>query len=337
MGSILLCTPALSYIKKNNPRAKITFLSFASNRELIERIRFVDSILTIETRSFANFIGDTLKVIYHLSTHEYDAVFDFEFFSKFSTLLSGLTFAPARVAFALPTFWRSALITQSIPLDKTLHVSQSFLALASGLIRDGEPPEIIPPILHEDDRQSLFNRIPIDGKFIITVNVNSGETFLERRWPAGKFAQLVSGLYLKNENSAFFFTGTTAEESYVQTVIDRTSCRKQCYNLAGMLSIAELGILLQESDLFISNDSGPLHLAASLGTPCVGLFGPESPSFYGPIGDNVKTIYKQISCSPCMNVYQAKSFRCPYNAECMRMIEVHQVESLVRELYETTL
>jgi len=131
----------------------------------------------------------------------------------------------------------------------------------------------------------------------------------------------------------FALTGTLHERAYVQEVIDGTTIHERCWNAAGLLTIPELGALLQRCTLVISNDSGPLHLAACFGTPTIGLFGPESPDFYGPIGAAAFSIYKEIFCSPCMNVYGAKSFRCPFDAQCMKNIQIQDVVSLIEEVF----
>src|ERR1041385_2757164 len=126
LGSILLCTPALSILKKTFPQARLHFLSFASNRELLERIPLIDTVLTVDTSSFIGFIADTLKTLWHVRTTFYDVVFDFEFFSKYSTAISGFSGAPQRVGFALPTRWRSMLVTHPVLLSKDQHVSKAF-------------------------------------------------------------------------------------------------------------------------------------------------------------------------------------------------------------------
>jgi ADP-heptose:LPS heptosyltransferase len=91
-------------------------------------------------------------------------------------------------------------------------------------------------------------------------------------------------------------------------------------NTAGWYSLRQLAALYSGSELVISCDSGPLHLADLLGVPCIGIYGPETPSFYGVTGPASIRLYKPISCSPCMNLYDARSFRCPYNARCMNEI-----------------
>ena len=145
-----------------------------------------------------------------------------------------------------------------------------------------------------------------------------------------KYSELISRLAREDTSSLFCFIGSVEDSHRVRRAILDTECPARCIDASGKLTIPELGALFQRCELLISNDSGPLHLAASLGTGTIGLYGPESPDFYGPVSDRSSVIYKGIKCSPCMNVYTAKQFRCPFNAECMREISVEEVLQQVR-------
>jgi ADP-heptose:LPS heptosyltransferase len=332
MGSIILATPALALMKRAFPEARIIFLSFRNNKELLERLSGVDEVLTIDHSSLFTFFRDTILTICSVLRIRPDVTFDMEFFSKFSTLISGMSRAPVRVAFALPTFWRSSLVTHQVPLEKHRHVIRSFCGQVRCIVDGGED---IPPLealqVNEEDHASLLRKVPIDGRRVSVINVNAGVAFLERRWPGNRFAQLVS--MLANEDDCIFcFIGSSEETGYVRSIILETYCLERCVDTSGRLTIPELAALLQRSEILISNDSGPLHLAASLGTPTVGLYGPESPEFYGVLQTEHTTVYKAIACSPCMNAYSAKQFRCPYGAQCMREIDVDEVFQCVRSL-----
>jgi ADP-heptose:LPS heptosyltransferase len=330
MGSLLLSTPALALARRAFPEARLTFLTFQKNRELVERISTIDAVLTIDHSSVRAFLRETIWTIRSIIRIHADITFDLEFFSKFSTLLSGFSQAPIRVAFALPTYWRSSIVTHQVPLEKNRHVVHSFCeqVLCISDERINIPP-IEAPYVGEQDHASLLRKFSIEGRRLVAINVNAGDTFLERRWPADRFARLVSAL-AREEDCIFCFTGSRGESDYVRSVIHETDCSEKCIDTSGVLTVPELAALLQRCDILISNDSGPLHLAASLGTPTVGLYGPESPDFYGVVQVDSRVIYKKVSCSPCMNIYSAKQFRCPYNARCMRELSVDQVLQSVR-------
>jgi ADP-heptose:LPS heptosyltransferase len=325
MGSILLATPAISLIRRAFPEARISFLSFRNNKELLERISTIDEVLTVNRSSFVSFMKETLLVAHSIRLNHYDIVFDFEFFSKYSTLLNGLSRAHIRIGFDLPTMWRASILTHQVPLEKNQHVVHSFCAqIKSVATKADHTPDVEAPRICDSDHASLLRKFPIDRKRIITINVNAGDTFLERRWPGERFGQLVAKL-AQDDESLFCFIGNSEERTYVRQVMGQTQNVDRCVDTAGQLTIPELGALLQRSDILISNDSGPLHLAASLGIPTLGLYGPESPEFYGARSADSAILYKGIPCSPCMNIYSAKQFQCPYHARCMREISVDEV------------
>jgi ADP-heptose:LPS heptosyltransferase len=89
--------------------------------------------------------------------------------------------------------------------------------------------------------------------------------------------------------------------------------------------------LLSICDACISNDSGPLHIAAALGIRTVSFFGPESPLLYGPRGEGHTVFYAGIYCSPCLNVYNAKKAMCNGNNICMQEITPEQVIDLLMQ------
>ncbi|HLX12075.1 MAG TPA: glycosyltransferase family 9 protein [Bacteroidota bacterium] len=329
LGSILLSTSALSLLKSSVPGVRIIYLSFESNRELLERIPMIDEIVTIRGSSIPAFLHDTWNAIVRIRKVRPDVVLDLEFFSKFSTLLSVLSGAPRRVGFSLPAFWRSALVTDQVPLTKSRHVVEAFCDQVRVVACSSAPaPHVASPEINDSDSGQLKSIIGELMEPYIVVNINSGSTFFERRWPAERFSALVSRLS-RNGSVRMFFTGSIDEKEYVQAMIDISGTAEISKNLAGRLTIPQLCALLRSSELLISNDSAPLHIASAYGIPTVSLFGPETPKFYGPVDSNGEVIYKGIECSPCMNIYAAKTFWCPYNARCMREIGVDEVEAAV--------
>lgn len=118
---------------------------------------------------------------------------------------------------------------------------------------------------------------------LVSINVNASELCFERRWPAENFIVLISILASKYPDIKFIFIGSRVEKEYVDNIFSQLSPKyRNVVNLAGELSLEELLVLLGDSLLFLGNDSGPLHLAEALETPSVSLFGPETPSLYGP-------------------------------------------------------
>ena len=107
--------------------------------------------------------------------------------------------------------------------------------------------------------------------------------------------------------------------------------------IAGEISLEELIALLSLADVVVSNDSGPLHLAAAVGASTVSMFGPETPVLYGPLRSRPSQIhkvhYQRLPCSPCMNVHDNKMLSCWFvEAACMQYITAEDVLASTREI-----
>ncbi len=335
LGSVLLTTPFLEALRRAYPNARIHFLTFSSNREMLERLPVALDTLAVRTSSFVLFLHDTLAALHALRRAHVDVVFDLEFFSKYSTLLSTLTGAVVRVGYALPTFWRRANVTHAVSINRAEHVAHVFMRQLEAVGVDA-PTTCTLPVLHPTRAEELSIRrklrLGTNGVECIGVNINAGATSLERRWPRDRFLELVARLHHDNPARRFFFTGSSDERPYVQAAMEsRPEVASYIVNCAGLLTLGEFLALLRHCRLFITNDSGPMHIAAAAGTPLVALFGPESPQFYGPLA-NVRVLYKQLPCSPCLNLYNAKLFMCPYEARCMKELSVDEVEQAVQSL-----
>ncbi len=333
MGSVLLTAPFLKRLRHAYPAARIHVLTFSSNTEILKRLAAGLECHYIRTSSIVSFVRDTITALSLLRKEGVDVVFDLEFFSKYSTLLSTLTRAPVRVGYALPTFWRSANVTHPTPLDRSTHVAGVFLRQLEAIgisTPSGYAMPVLQPTPAEDASMHRKLGLGTNGAECIAVNINAGATSLERRWPAERFLELVACMHEENPSRRFFFTGSSDERSYVQAALaSRAEFADFALNCAGLLTLGEFIALLRRCTLFITNDSGPMHIAAAVGTPLVALFGPETPHFYGPLAD-ARVVYKQLSCSPCLNVYNAKLFVCPFGARCMQELSVIEVLSAVR-------
>jgi heptosyltransferase-2 len=98
-------------------------------------------------------------------------------------------------------------------------------------------------------------------------------------------------------------------------------------DIAGITSLRELGCIIKDCHLLITNDSGPMHIAAAVGTPLVALFGSTDPEATGPYGSPESVIHKKPPCSPCFKR------ECPFDHfRCMQDITVEEVAAQAREL-----
>ncbi|HCA79468.1 MAG TPA: hypothetical protein DEP53_07000 [Bacteroidetes bacterium] len=338
LGSVLLTSPALQALKHKFPDSKVIFLSFSRNEEILEEIPFIEERWIIDSDSMTSFVKSFLIVLRRLLFRRIDVVVDFEFFSKFSTLVGALARPRMQIGFALPTRWRRWNLSHSVVLAGDRHVTESFLAMLAplGLKERALSLPRISSSRTADGTLELPVQVRLWRADIICINPNAGETSLDRRWEASRYRDVLEILLEDYRDVLFCLIGSAHERGYVQHILEQVRIgNERVVNLAGRTSIQGLIELFCRSRMLITNDSGPMHLAAAAGLPTVALFGPESPTFYGPLGNQSINLYVKLGCSPCLNLYDAKTFRCPINAKCMKDIPVDWVVKATGMLMES--
>ena len=333
LGSMVLATPMFRAVRAKFPGARIVFLTFAGNEGLLGLVKEIDEVRALRTDSPARFACDLFKTLFYLRRRKVDIFFDLEFFSKFSTVVTYLSGARSRVGYHVRHMWRGELLTCQVHYNTYKHITEVFLAQAGVVgadtgdarISDLRGPLSGVPATSADELPGLAG-----ADKIVSVNVNAGELCLERRWPARNFAALIGGLAREYPALTFAMIGDAGQRKDVEEVCRMAGERGNVVNLAGRLSFIGLCRVLARSALFIGNDSGPLHLSLALGIPTVSFFGPETPAVYGPRSGENRVFYKGLYCSPCLNVYNAKTTMCGGKNVCMEGIGVDEVHQAVK-------
>jgi lipopolysaccharide heptosyltransferase II len=338
LGSIILIAPTAAKLKSKYPACRIYFLTFENNRDVCDMIPDIDETITIRMNSIFNFARDTISVLWRIRREKFDFVVDLEFFTRFSALISFFSNAKVKAGFHAWETYRGNLHDIRSPFNYYWHVTDSFISLATGQTNSAGTECVkmfVPEHMKRWAGRFLQERPTASEMKIVVVNPNAGELALERRWPAEKFIQLLQILERKDSISVFLI-GAASERDYNASILNEAGTER-VENLAGCLTIPELAAFFSRADLLISNDSGPLHIACGVGTPTISFFGPETPVLYGPLGNMHRFFFKNISCSPCINIHKAKTVRCRHgNSDCLARISVEEVVSAVEEMLQIT-
>ncbi|RKY21672.1 MAG: hypothetical protein DRQ55_03600 [Planctomycetota bacterium] len=334
LGSVLLATPLLRRLAQAYPEARIVFLTFEANAQLARRLPCVHEVVVVPTGGGS--VGLLLaapRLLLRLRAQRFDLALDLEFYSRLSNLVSWGSGAKRRTGFFVRARWRGSLLTDPVYFNSTLPYGEAVLALLRPLgLEPGEQHELQGPEWSADEEQAARSRletlgVPGEGSLVL-INPNASDLCVERRWPAERFAQLVARFGDEIAHAdRFIFIGAEADRGSVREVLAGVPAQvaARCVDLAGRTSLLELSVLLSRAALLVTNDSGPLHLAAALGVPSVSLFGPETPALYGPVGPRHLVFYAGYWCSPCLSVYNAKIAMCNGENECMRHISLDDV------------
>jgi len=334
LGSLQLLTPAVRSLRRELPGAELALLTLAQNAAFARGLGVFDEVLAldVECASWPALAGRVTRLVRGLRRRRFSRVYDFEFLTRFSALVTLATGAPWTAGFHSDRVWRGEFTRRAVAYRDDWHVARNFRALAGG--EDGRevaPDELTPFPVRPADRARVeaLTRAATPCAPLVVLNPNAGALFQRRRWPRARFAAVARELHARH-GARCVLIGARQEAAYTAGLASRVP---GAIDLAGRLSIGELCALLAGADLVVSNDSGPMHLAAALGTPTLGLFGPETPRTYGPLGARARALWRPIACSPCLSVHANKLAACVHpRAECLAGLSVERVLAEARDL-----
>lgn len=337
IGSIVQALPLIDGLSERYPDAEVRMLCFPETEIFARRLAPVDGIFVIDNRSLRRLAWTTLVQLVAILRWGPDLAIDLEFRSKFSSLLTTLTCALNRGGFFdVTTHFRGALHTHLVYANPQRHIGELYnhlgrvfgvevfkpLEKCASRVRVGSGEE------QEVARVLEAYGIAAEDRLIV-INANAGDLCLERRWPGEKFAIVAARLTARGR---VVLVGSPQERDYVESVRARVpeSIRADVLNLAGSISFGGFLSLLARASVAITNDSGPMHLAALLGAPVVSLWGPGRPASYEPRTPRHLAVREDVFCSPCL--YVTHEPPCGGDNICMKRLGVGAVLDAVGKL-----
>jgi heptosyltransferase-1 len=159
------------------------------------------------------------------------------------------------------------------------------------------------------------------------ITLQPGARWGNKRWPAENFARLISGLVADFPDTRFAVLGSNEDKALGEIIVQAAPSR--CVNLCGATSLPEMVEWIRLGDLLITNDTGPMHVAAALGKPTLALFGPTESRRTGPYGQLQNVLRLDLPCSPCM-----KS-TCHFEKlnECLRGLSTATVAERIKKMF----
>ncbi len=313
LGDMALTTPALLDLRDHFRRATITVLAPAGPLALLENHPAVDRRVVLGRGGFpGELVGG------------FDLAIDFTPDENLrGALLVARSRAPFRTGFAAAG--RQALFTMRAPrADRGRHLvdlHRDLLASLGVTPRDQGGPSLF---VSQDERGAAQSRLAALGAASPRVVVHPGGHYSSQRWQPERFAEVISLLTERTGAACIVLHGPGEE-----TLAARVCAASPDALPAGPLQVRDLLALIACCEIFLGNNSGPLHLAAALGVPTVSVIGPTDPARFSPRGPADRVIRHEVSCAPCGRG------RC-WHHTCLRTIEpeevVGEMEAAVRSL-----
>jgi lipopolysaccharide heptosyltransferase III len=316
IGDVLLSTVVLKSLRSAFPDARIDFLTERASREVVEGNPALNSILVFDGRKESG-VGLILKV----RRRKYDLVIDL-FGNPRSALVTLGSGAGYRVGYRFG--WRKHcynLITE--PRGNQLHNTDfNFDALRRIEIPvlDALPhfPVTTEACVFAND---FFRRANLVGKTVAALNPGGG--WSTKRWRIHQFASLGDRIAASYNAEILIIWGPGEEEMAAGI----RNLMKSKALLIPPTNLKQLAAILQQCKFMVTNDSGPMHIAAAVGTPVVAIFGPTNPELQGPVGVPSEIIQNlKLLCLGCNYTV------CPIGNPCMEELGVDEVLTGVNRL-----
>ena len=334
-GSLVTIIPLLDAIKNRFPESGIILLTHRKNEEFAKILPQITRTILFSNPGLGHFLKSPLqfwKKIRNLRKGKPTVFIDLQIHThqSLSMILSLASGASIRVGLkSKPSRSRDRFLTHSIYFNRHQPLSTVFRQIGNllGLGPLAQSPKI--PILfsfREQERVLEKLNLPDPQKRLLVINPNASKLSHERRWPRAHFIRLLELFFQRFPDTNVVFTGSPGEYQYNEPILKAFSgSRHFIRNVAGRLTLQETAILLKKASLFLTNDSGPLHLALALGTPTVAMFGPTHPDLvlYRPNPPKSIFLYEPIYCSPCL--HQTPTPPCAGDNKCIQAISPESV------------
>lgn len=330
VGDAVMSLPALRALRGAFPQTHLAVLARPWVAELYRRERAVDELIFDTAGRGAGDWAGKWRTARELRRRGFDGavLFPNSFESALIVRLAGI---PRRIGYRRDG--RGPLLTQAIPAPRRgeipAHESYSYLELLrrAGILDSLPVVDVIELDQAGEARQAgrrRFAALELEGEII---GVSPGAAFgPAKRWMPERFAEaacMVAG----ERGAAIALFGSAAERELCEQVAARIRARgRRAVNLAGETSLGEFIELAAACALFLTNDSGAMHVASALGVPTVAVFGPTDPWATGPKGPRVRLVREPLDCSPC------KLRACPIDHRCMQRIPAEAVVRAALEL-----
>lgn len=320
VGDAVLAIPAMKAVREHLPDSEITLLARPWVAGLFTSAPFIDEVWK-EAKPAG--LSGWMRISRDVRARQFDLglLFPNSFESALMMFLGGV---PRRVGYA--TDGRQWMLTRSIaPRNEMRHQVEYYLELARLLDANAPRPSIeIQATAAERESARVLLRgegIAENRRFLV---LNPGAAYgSAKRWHEDRFAS-AADMLAQDLGLDVVLVGSQSERGIAEQIASRIQCK--CAVLSGKTSLEALVGVLAESSLMLTNDSGPMHIAAALGVPTVAVFGSTDERVTGPCGPRTRIVKNPVECSPCL------LRECPIDHRCMNGVTVEDVRRAAMEL-----
>jgi len=321
-----MTTPAVRAIRKRFPNTHISLLAKPWVGPVFENSEHIDRLLTYDDKGRHKGMSGKFRLARDLKKYHFDAAILLQNAFE-AALITFVADIPLRIGYN--TDVRRLLLTHAVSCTneiKKKHQTDYYLNIIRGIGMDEDNRELY-LILNQRDRFRaekilLEQHLSVDDKI---VGINPGATYgPAKQWPYDRYTRLAARIQALTGGRVIIFGGPD-DRSLGENISQGMQHRP--IDLSGKTSLGEAMALIERCDLFITNDSGLMHVAAALDVPLVAVFGSTNSITTGPLSHHSKIVQIPLECSPCLRP------ECPKgHLDCMDQISVEMVFKVVKEM-----
>lgn len=344
IGDILFTTPMLRALQEQLPRAKVTYMVSSWCRSLVESDSRVDAIIEFNAYDKVGLLEKAKRVwqvVKEIRARQFDGALILH-----RTPLSGILAAAGRVPVRIGFNWEGAGFAHTHPVPFRAEAHEIDRNLDCIKIFGGAPTNKAPELNPDQEACTTAKQLLLKQGYtkseqpLIAIfpggGVNPGTVMTTKRWSLDGYQEVCRKLE-NRYHASLLFVGND-QDRLVSDALLKEQSFSNVFRAEGKTSLMELAALLQQCDLFIGGDSGPLHMADAVGTATVSIFGPTDPHLLAPRGDQHRVIREPLRCSPCftpITVREGNVNECKEGTmACMKTIDPEKVIEAAEELLE---
>ncbi len=320
IGDVLLSTPVIKALRDNYPYAYIAMMVRPYAYEIVRGNPFLDGVMVYDKYGIHKSWLGSMQFALKLRRKRFNLAIILHPTNRvhFISFFAGIA---RRIGYKRKLGF---LLTDRIKHTKQLgekHEIEYSLDLIRYLGIEPENKSLFMPISQISEKwlEDLFNSLDIGDNHRLLA-IHPGASCPSKIWPAERFAKVCDRLIKKFGFKVFVLAGSK-DKKIAENLIKQM--QHPAVNLAGKTSVSQLASLLKRCQLFISNDSGPVHIASAVGTPVISIFGRNqkglSPIRWGPVGEKDKILHKEVGCIECL------AHNCNRDFACLKAISVDEV------------
>jgi heptosyltransferase-2 len=329
IGDSVLTTPLIKKTAKLFPDSKIVVITRPQTDDIFRPMKEVDEIILNDKKGW-NKIAGIWKTAQAIQKAGVDIIL-VPHRSFRSALIGWLSGVPVRIGFTSSEGW--FLYTKTVPFSWMIHDAERNLSLLQGIVKEkftAEKLNMRYTPSAEENVARLMKDFNLEGKTL--VGIHAGSAWPTKCWPMDYFVKLITRLQTEMGVKVVLVGGGQKDADLGEKICQLSE--GHAANLCGKTSLADLMALMEHFKLFITNDSGPMHIATAFGVPTLGIFGPTTRELgFFPYGSDNRVIeVKGLDCRPCA-LHGGK--KCPKgHFKCMRLITVDDVFNTVKEMLQ---